>query len=176
MLGACVLICAAASPGAAQEWRVNQAESRVSLRLSLDGQAVEGLFGGYKVTIRFDPEEAADGEITALIDAASLVTGDPARDALLYSPDWLNAGAYPSIRLTSVRIRETEAPNYRLDADLTLRGATRRMTAPLTIDDQGTAGKIHAEFPVSPADFGISQIGAGPMLLVIDLAATHLTN
>ena len=159
----------------AQEWSVNKAQSSVALQLSMDGQPVEARFGAYKFEISLDPEEAADGKIAGMIDASSLSTGDAARDAVLYGPDWLNAAAHPTIRLTSVRIREQEAPAYRLDADLTLRGVTKRVSAPLTVTDEGTAGKIYAELKVSPAAFGVGG-GAGEMRIVINLTATHLTN
>lgn len=176
VLMVCAVICTAGgSPASCQEWRVNKARSSVSLQLSMNGQPMKGRFSAYKVTIRFDPEEAADGEITALIDAGSLATGDTAHDALLYGPDWLNASAYPAIRLTSVSIREQEAPDYRLQADLALRGVTRRIAVPLTVDDKGDAGKVHAEIRINPGDFGMAP-GAGELVLIIDLTATHLTN
>lgn len=154
---------------------MNKAKSSVSLQLSVDGQPVEARFGRFKFDIRFDPEEAADGEILAAIDAASLSTGDSARDAVLYGPEWLNAGAYPAIKLSSVKIREKAAPDYRLDADLTLRGVTKRVTVPLMVDDAGEAGKIYAAVPINPAAFGISA-ASGEMQLVLDLTAVHLTN
>jgi polyisoprenoid-binding protein YceI len=172
---ASLLFHLAISPAAAQEWKVNKAKSSVSLQLSVDGQPVAARFGRYKFDIRFDPEEAADGEIVAAIDAASLSTGDAARDAVLYGPEWLNAGAYPAIKLSSVKIREKAAPDYRLDADLTLRGVTKRVTVPLMVDDAGDAGKIYAQIPFNPAAFGISP-ASGEMQLVLDLTAVHLTN
>ena len=172
-----VASCWSGAPAAAQEWRVNKAKSSVTLQLSMDGQPVEGRFGIYKFEIRFDPEEPADGEITALLDASSISTGDSARDAVLYGPEWLNASAFPTIRLSSASIREKTAPEYNLQADLTLRGVTKRIAIPLTVDDQGTAGKIYAEAHLDPAVFGIRpSAGAAEMLLIIDLAATHLTN
>jgi polyisoprenoid-binding protein YceI len=172
-----VVACAGGAPAAAQEWRVNKAKSSVTLQLSMDGQPVEGRFGTYKFEIRFDPEEPTDGEITALLDASSISTGDLARDAVLYGPEWLNASAFPTIRLSSASIREKTTPEYSLQADMTLRGVTKRIAVPLTIDDQGTAGKIYAEARLDPAAFGIRpNAGAADMLLVINLTATHLTN
>jgi polyisoprenoid-binding protein YceI len=172
-----IVSCGGGAPAAAQEWRVNKAKSSVTLQFSMDGQPVAGRFGTYKFEIRFDPEEPADGEITATIDASSISTGDTARDAVLYGPDWLNASAFPTIRLSSASIREKETPEYNLQADMTMRGVTKRIAVPLTIDDQGTAGKIYAEARLDPAAFGIRpSAGVAEMLLVLDLTATHLTN
>ncbi len=174
----CFMLAAGLSPALAQEWEVNKAKSSISLQLSMDGQPIEARFSTFKFDIRFDPDEADDGEITALIDASSLSTGDTQRDALLYGPDWLNATAFPTIRLSSASIREKAAPEYRLQADVTLRGVTKRVAMPLTVDDQGTAGKIYAQADLDPRAFGIAQNASGTdtIRLIVDITATHLTN
>ena len=171
-----VLACAAGgSSASAQEWSVNKARSSVSIRLSMDGQPVEGRFSAYRMEILFDPEEPGDGKIAAAIDATSVRTGDSQRDAVLFSPEWLNGGAFPDIRLVSRRIKEMDAGRYRMEADLTIKGVTKRLVVPLTIEDAGTNGKIQAEVRASQAAFGIG--GAGDEVsLVFDLTATHLTN
>jgi polyisoprenoid-binding protein YceI len=163
------------SPVRAQEWTVNKARSNVSVQLSMDGQPVEGRFGAYKTEILFDPEEPGDGKIAVVIDATSIRTGDAQLDQALFSPQWLNGGAYPEIRLSSRSIKEQNGGRYRMDADLTIRGVTKRVTVPLTVDDAGTDGKVQAQVRVKQAAFGIG--GADDELsLVIDLTATHLTN
>ena len=174
----CSTLAGGTSPTLAQEWQVNKSKSSISLQLSMDGQPVEARFGTFKFDIRFDPDEAEDGKITAIIDASSLSTGDSQRDALLYGPDWLNASAYPTIRLSSASIREKAVPDYRLQADLTLRGVTKRIAMPLTVDDEGTAGKVYAEADLDPAAFGMAQNGpgAGTIRFIVDITATHLTN
>lgn len=167
------------TPASAQEWKVNKARSQVSFQLSMDGEAVEGQFANFKLEMRFDPEEPGDGEITAILDAASARTGDPQRDAALASPDWLNAAGHPALRFTSVNIKEIDAGSYRMDANLTIKGVTKRVTIPLSIDDEGSNGKVRAELRVNRAAFGIGPAGAGGddnFSIVLDLAATHLTN
>jgi polyisoprenoid-binding protein YceI len=168
---------AGASPAAAQEWKVDKRRSSVTVQLSMDGQPVEGRFGGYKAEILFDPEEPGDGAISIVIDAASLRTGDIQRDATLFSPQWLSGGAYPDIRLTSRTIKEIDAGNYRMEADLTIKGVTKRVAVPLTVEDEGTDGEIQAEARASQAAFGLGRAEASDEItLVINLAATNLTN
>jgi polyisoprenoid-binding protein YceI len=176
---ACLGFGACLAPADAQEWKVNKAKSRVSFQLSMDGQPVEGQFGNFKIEMRFDPEEPGDGEITAILDAASLRTGDAARDAALGSPDWLNAAGHPAIRFTSLNIKETDAGRYRMDANVTIKGVTKRVAIPLTIDEAAAGGKVQAELRVSRGAFGIGPAGGGSdetVSIVLDLAATHLTN
>lgn len=167
-----------ASPVAAQEWTVSKAKSSVSVQLFVDGQPVEGRFGNYKADILFDPEEPADGEISITIDTASLRTGDAGRDAALFSPQWLNGGAYPNIRLTSRTIKALDAGSYRMEADLTIKGVTRRIVVPLSVEDEGTDGKIQAEARASQAAFGLGSAGPGneDIAFTLDLSATNMTN
>lgn len=175
----CLGSAASLSPAGAQEWKVNKAKSRVSLQLSMDGQPVEAQFGNFKIEMRFDPEDPAEGEITAILDAASLRTGDPARDAALTSSDWLNAAGHPAIRLTSLNIKETDSGRYRMDANLTVKGVTKRVAIPLAIDDEADAGNVQAQLRVSRSAFGIGPAGGGSdenVSIVLELAATHLTN
>jgi polyisoprenoid-binding protein YceI len=174
-LSALAFCALAGSPASAQEWSVNKARSSVSIRLSMDGQPVEARIGTYKTEILFDPEEPGDGKIAIMIDATSISTGDSQRDAALFSPQWMNGGAYPDIRLASRKIKETDAGRYRMEADLTIKGVTKRIVAPLTVDDQGTDGKIQMELRASQAAFGIGG-GNEDISLVLDLTATHLTN
>jgi polyisoprenoid-binding protein YceI len=168
---------AASAPANAQEWKVNKAKSNILLQLSMDGQPVEGRFAYYKAEISFDPEEPDDAKITALIDASSLRTGAPGFDAMLTGADWLNAGRN-QIRLTSVSIKEKNSPDYRMEADLTIRGVTKRVAVPLTLEDQGADSKIQAQIRFDPRSFGMGAGGAAPeeMQITLDLTATHLTN
>lgn len=172
-------LAASLAPAGAQEWKVNKAKSRVSFQLSMDGQPVEAQFGSFKIEMRFDPEEPGDGEITAILDAASLRTGDAARDAALASADWLDAASHPAIRFTSVNIKETDSGRYRMDANLTVKGVTKRVAIPLAIDEEAGGGNVQAQLRVSRSAFGIGPAGGGSdenVSIVLDLAATHLTN
>lgn len=174
----CLLFSGVVSPASAQEWKVNKAKSRITFALTVDGQPVEGRFSYYKPDITIDPEEPSYGKLTVAIDASSLQTGAPGFDAMLAGPEWLNAGAYPAIKLSSVSIKERQSPNYRMDADLTVRGVTKRITVPLEIDDAGTDGTLRAEIRFNPRAFNVGPARSAPeeIQITLDLTATHLTN
>ena len=178
ILAPTILISSAISPADAQEWQVNKARSGVSLQLVARGEAVAAQFAGYKFDIRCDPDEPAEGEIAGTIDATSLQTGNPERDALLYSPEWLNGAAFPMLKIAAASIKEREPGSYLMQADVTAKGVTKRLAVPLTVEDEGTSGKIHAEIRASRLAFGIGQAsdGSDELAIIIDLTATHLSN
>ncbi len=167
------------SPAVAQEWRVNKAKSSVSLQLTVDGQAIEAQFANYKFDIRFDPDEPEDSQITGMIDMTSLSTGDAQRDALLYSPEWLNGAVHPALRLASTAIKQVDDGNYQMQTDLTVKDVTKRIVVPLIVEDEGTSGKIRAQINTSRSAFGIGQgadDASDDLAITINLTATHLTN
>jgi len=174
---------AIASRADAQEWAVNKAKSRITFHLGANGQAIEGTFSSYKVEIRFDAEDPANGEINAVIDVASARTQQPQVDAFLQTPDWFNTAAYPTARLASVSISEDGADSYKMEGDLTLKGVTERITVPFKLESEGGEGQIQAEITLSRRAFGIgaAEAGAGPnldgtMRISIDLHAKNMDN
>ena len=66
--------------------------------------------------------------IEATIDAASIETGEPQRDAHLRSPDFLDAARYPEITFKSTSIETLGGGVYKVTGDLTMRGETRPVT------------------------------------------------
>ena len=66
--------------------------------------------------------------IEATIDAASIDTAEPQRDAHLRSPDFLDAAQYPEIIFKSTSIETLGGDVYKVTGDLTIRGETRPIT------------------------------------------------
>ncbi|MDR7518909.1 MAG: YceI family protein [Armatimonadota bacterium] len=76
-------------------------------------------------------ETTEDGRlrtVRATIDAASIDTAEPNRDAHLRSPDFLDAERFPTLTFVSTRIEPRGPSRYRVTGDLTIRDQTRRVT------------------------------------------------
>ncbi len=63
--------------------------------------------------------------IEATIEAASIETGEPQRDAHLRSPDFLDAERHPHLIFRSTRIEPLGQRRYRIHGDFTIRDVTR---------------------------------------------------
>jgi len=81
------------------------------------------------VAVDFDEANPERSTVEAHIDASSIDTGMEARDAHLRSADFLDAAVYPELVFRSTHI-EQSGDGYRIDGDLTIRGASR----PVTLD------------------------------------------
>src|SRR5437016_10897225 len=90
-------------------------------------------------------EDPSSSMIEAVIDAASVDTSEPKRDAHLRSADFLDVTRYPTIAFRSTRIERADGGHWRVTGDLTLLGRTRPVL--LDVDSstsEGTPPSAHA--------------------------------
>src|SRR5215470_1128892 len=86
---------------------------------------VRGHFKNIHGSLEFDPANPAASSVEATIEAATIWTGEPARDEHLRSEDFLDVEKFPSITFRSSRVDLVGTNDYRVTGDLTIRGVTR---------------------------------------------------
>jgi polyisoprenoid-binding protein YceI len=86
---------------------------------------VRGSFDRWQGTLAFDPERPAESKLSVRIEAASLDTREPQRDAHLRSPDFFDVEKYPTLTFESTSVEKLDEERYRVSGDLTIRGVTR---------------------------------------------------
>jgi len=140
-------------------WEIDPAHSNVEFVARHLLSRVRGRFTGFSgaITIADDPARSS-GEAT--IEAASVDTGNPDRDAHLRSPDFLDVERFPTLSFRSTAVTEDGAGSYRVDGDLTIRGVTRPVTLELEYlgwSDDPWGGKragFSASTEIDRHDFG----------------------
>jgi len=88
---------------------------------------VRGEFTKVSGTIVYDAANPGASRVEALIEADSLYTREPQRDAHLKSPDFFDVAKYPSLSFKSNRV-EKSASGLRATGELTMHGITREVT------------------------------------------------
>jgi polyisoprenoid-binding protein YceI len=148
---------------------------------------VGGEFNGVSGTVDFDPAKPDQSRIDATIDANSLHLGDPARDAHVKGPDFLNVAQFPAITFKSSKVTAAGS-GYKVAGDLTLLGVTKPVT--LTVDGlspeitdpwSGQRRGLSAVTTINRKDFGMgwnAPAGGGVMLsenveITLDLEMTR---
>ncbi len=108
------------------EWELDLKHSGISfsVRYMLVAR-VRGRFKRWGGALRFDEKDPAESSVEVQIDASSIDTFEPQRDAHLRSPDFLDAEGFPRITFKSRRVERVAARSYRIKGDLTIRGVTR---------------------------------------------------
>jgi len=89
---------------------------------------VRGSFKNISGTLEFDPSAPERGSVQVSIDARTLWTGDPDRDAHLRSGDFLDVERFPTIDFRSTQVKPRAPNEYTADGDLTIRGIMRPVT------------------------------------------------
>ncbi len=84
--------------------------------------------------MELDDADPLRGTVEVTIDARTIWTGEPERDAHLRSADFLDVEHHPEIRFSG-RVAKLVGPGeYKVDGELTIRGVTR----PVTLDVRRT--------------------------------------
>jgi polyisoprenoid-binding protein YceI len=93
---------------------------------------VRGRFTDVGGAVAFDEAAPERSTVAFTIQAASIDTGTPDRDAHLRSEDFFHAEKHPAITFASTAIRALGGNEYEVTGDLTMRGVTKRITLPVT--------------------------------------------
>jgi polyisoprenoid-binding protein YceI len=88
---------------------------------------VRGHFKNVHGKLVFDPENPRDSRVEVRIDAKSIWTGEPDRDAHLRSADFLDVEHYPEITFTGSNVRVVGDHDFTLSGQLMIRGVTREV-------------------------------------------------
>ncbi|HEX5324968.1 MAG TPA: YceI family protein [Capsulimonadaceae bacterium] len=94
---------------------------------------VRGQFSGLSGNLNYDPANAAASSVEVVIDATTISTQEPQRDAHLKSSDFLDIEKYPTIAYKSRSVTDLGNGAGRVVGDLTLHGVTREVI--LDIDE-----------------------------------------
>jgi polyisoprenoid-binding protein YceI len=123
---------------------------------------VRGTFKNLQGTLEFDPDRVEASWTEVSIDAATLWSGEPARDEHLRSEDFLDVANHPRIVFRSTSVTPVARNEYRVSGDLSIRG----VTLPVSLDvrymgqcrspfDDTRAG-FTATTRINRHDFGVS--------------------
>ena len=143
-------------------WTLDPAHSAVTFSAKhMMITTVRGSMAIRDFKLDFDPKDIVGSSVRVSLDAASIDTGQEARDGHLRSADFLETEAHPTIDFVSTRI-EPAGDDYRIHGDLTIRGETR----PVVLDAEfegivpnmqgGTRAAFSATTKVNRDEFGLN--------------------
>jgi polyisoprenoid-binding protein YceI len=154
----------AARAGEASAWAIDPAHSLVQFAVRhMMFTTVRGRFTDVRGTIHCrDEGQLESASVEVIIDAASIHTGDPQRDAHLRGEDFLDVEHYPTITFVSTRVVPTTEDQFRVVGELTIRDVTREEVLDTTFNGRGVNpwGKVVAGFTaltqINRRDYGLA--------------------
>ncbi len=115
-------------------WQIDPAHSAAHFSVRhLMISNVRGEFTKLSGSAVIDPTNPANSSVEVTIDAASVNTREPQRDAHLRSPDFFDVAKYPAITFRSTQVEAHGVDNLKVTGDLTIHGVTH----PVTLDVEG---------------------------------------
>jgi len=107
-------------------WNIDTAHSSAQFSVRhMMVATVRGEFTSTKGTARWDGKNLATAVVEATIDAATISTREPKRDAHLRSADFFDVERYPTLTFKSAKVEPIGPGKLRMTGDLTIRGVTR---------------------------------------------------
>ncbi len=86
---------------------------------------VHGWFEGVDGRLHVDGSDPTNSSVALTIDATSIRTSNPDRDAHLRSPDFFDVDRHPTITFATTAITVRGRDRYRVAGDLTIKGIAR---------------------------------------------------
>lgn len=147
------------TPTFAADWTLASGNGTLGFSGTQTGKAFEGHFGKYDGTISFDPAHPESGHAKITIDMSSAATGDSQRDGALPGHDWFDIKAFP-LAVFEVNDFKSKGGNaYDAEGTLTIKGVSKPVTLPLTIDISGSTAHAKGRLQLVRSTF---NVGIGP--------------
>lgn len=139
ILGLALLTFTAAAPVLAADYSVDVSHSSVNFQIKhLAISKVNGSFPGFEGTFTYDPDKPEATRADAVIQLASVNTGNEKRDEHLQSPDFFDVAQFPTMTFTTTSVKMKSAEEGTVTGDLTLHGVTKPVTLDLEISGMAT--------------------------------------
>lgn len=117
-------------------WKIDPVHSHIEFSVRhLMITTVKGRFTGVDGTVAIDEADVTDSTVDVRIDASTIDTREPQRDAHLRSADFLDVEKFPHLTFKSTRITGRKGDEFTLVGDLTIHGVTREVA--LSVTDEG---------------------------------------
>ncbi len=129
-----VAVVALPALAGATEWTVDPAHSTASFTVKhMMVSTVRGEFGKMTGTASWSKPDYSDAKVDVTIDATTVDTREPKRDAHLRSPDFFDVQKFPTLTFKSKRVEKAkEKGHVTLVGDLTIHGVTKEVAFDVT--------------------------------------------
>lgn len=164
-------------------WQIDPAHS--SANFSIRHMMIAKVNGGFQKmsgSLRLDRANPSNSSIEAVIDAASIDTREPQRDAHLKGADFFDVEKHPTIAFKSRKVERTGDESYQITGELTIHGVSREVRLDVEAPDAEVKdpwGNVKlgasAVTKIRRKDFGLTwnaALEAGGVLVGDDVAIT----
>jgi cytochrome b561/polyisoprenoid-binding protein YceI len=144
---------AKADPGALARWTV-QPGGTLGFTTQWSGTPLHGQFKDWEADISFGANALDQSRVTVRIQTGSATTGQGQPDEALPGEEWFSSTAFPTATFNVSKFRKT-AKGYEASGTLMIKGQSRPITLPFTLDINGETARMKGSAMISRVDYGI---------------------
>src|SRR5262245_53553083 len=120
------LVALLSLPARADNYQIDPAHSNASFAVKhMTVSTVRGEFTKLSGKVNLDEKDLTKSTLEASIDASTVNTREPKRDAHLKSPDFFDVANHPELTFKATKISKLGKGHYKMAGDLTIRGVTK---------------------------------------------------
>jgi polyisoprenoid-binding protein YceI len=119
------------------------------------GINVDGHFNSFSVTTKFDDVNSDLERISGTILVSSIKTGIDSRDEHLLGEDYFNAEKHKEITLKSKAVIKVSDTQYKVKADLKIKGITKEISIIVDVLKQNGSYKMSSSFQIDRKNFKV---------------------
>ncbi|HZV21231.1 MAG TPA: YceI family protein [Hyphomicrobiales bacterium] len=166
----------------AMEWSVNPAKSQIAFEATGSGYVTKGAFKQFRSEIEFDPDTPEQTSVRVSLDVGSVTTGTADIDSALQGSDYFDPAKFPTALFVARGAKPDGEGKYILNGRLTLKGVTRPVAMPFSIDIQSGTATVKGETTINRLDFGVGPASVAGLTIdkdvkvIINLVAVRLDN
>jgi len=180
LAAALVAALAVPSPAATATWQIDPAHTAAGFSVRhMMIATVRGQFKGVTGMVLWDDQDINNSTVDVTIDANTVDTGEPKRDADLKSANFFDVKNYPTITFKSTKIEKISAGKMKVTGNLTIHGVTKQVV----LDVEGPSGAVkdpwgntrvalNATTTVNRLDYGVkwnAKMDSGGMVVGDDV-------
>jgi polyisoprenoid-binding protein YceI len=148
-------------------------QSEISFTTRQMGVPVEGRFGKFDARVALDPKRPDTGSVALTIDTASARFGSAELDGEVGKPIWLAAARFPQASFQSAAIKAVGAGRLEISGRLTIKGATRDVVVPVSLQQAGGQTTASGAFTIKRLDFKVGEAEWADTSLLADGVAVR---
>ncbi|MFG6412533.1 YceI family protein [Roseateles sp. DC23W] len=163
----------AASALTAQAATLEPAKSDLSFTFKQMGVPVDGKFKKFDAQLDFDAKKPEAGKIAFTVDLGSVSLGDASFDAEVGKAPWFDTKRNGKATFVSTAIKPTGPGKYDVAGKLTIKGATRDVVVPITLNAGVAAGSVaikRLDFKIGDGEWADTSMVANDVTVKFKLA------
>ena len=132
--------------------RLHPGNGRIAFTVDHLVSSVDGSFENFRGQLKYDPHNVAASSVNWEVNVRSVNTGNSFRDNHLAQAEYFDADKYPTMSFVSQSTRSVDAGHLEVSGKFTLKGVSKTITVPVTIDERG----FDTEFSLLRSDYGFT--------------------